>query len=173
MTSSSEWTQIAEACESAEGPDREIDARMAAALRFIPDRPEWCEESRLTVPVSYMTDHERVVMVTLKKGERLLSRVSPPYTSSLDAITEAIKWEFPDPYFGIGRASRKDGRDWLAIVPGSGWSPSSLGVTTEVFNEKLCAYARTYVLALCAAFCRAMAVKAEKDAKKEATDGAQ
>lgn len=138
MTSASEWNAIAEACEAAEGPSREIDTRIACRLFAENGFPAAVKDN---------------------------AWIATALTSSLDAITETIKWEFSDPYFCIDRVSRKDGRDWFAMVSGLGWSPKSLGMTTEVFNEKLCAHARTYVLALCAAFCRAMAVKAENEAK--------
>ncbi len=161
MTSASEWNAIAEACEAASGPDREIDSRIA-----------WNLYMALAGLARERDGVREVNWRWHKPGESKWrpynSSDDEPYTRSLDAITWMITREFPDPYFCIDRVIRKDGRDWFAMVSGLGWSPKSLRMTTEVFNEKLCAHARTPALALCAAFCRAMAVKAENEAKEVA-----
>lgn len=107
----SEWLAIAEACESATGPDRDIDARVGAALGIM-----W----------------------------------HGAYTASLDAITAAIGERLPGWHW-------ETGADRCALVRDPA---EALGAAAD----HVCWKAATPALALCAAFCRAMAERSAADA---------
>ena len=121
MTSSSEWNAIADACEAAEGPDRKIDARMAAALG--------------TPATSF-------------------------FTGSLDVIVQVMVWGFPGHAIRADLASFENDGRCLARL----YKPARNGS----FDEVARGFSTTPALALCAAFCRAMAVKAENEANEAA-----
>lgn len=114
MTSASEWNAIADACEAAEGPSRDIDARMAAALG--------------TPATSF-------------------------FTGSLDVIVQVMAWGFPGHAIRADLASFENDGRCLARL----YKPAINGYFDDVTGS----FSATPALALCAAFCRAMAVKAE------------
>jgi len=142
MTDKAEWLALAERCEKATGPDRSIDCWIE----------NYCGIARFDA--AYRGD----------PGMRVNIR---PLTASIDAITALIEWELPG---------------WM-------WRVQTCGVSSEAWvapdlNNPLCSpeiradearwhdYAernevelrpgsnKSAIIALCAAFCRAMAEKA-------------
>jgi len=114
MTTEAEWIALAERCEKATGPDRELDAAIYDAVNGGSDA--W-EAIRKWGGVQWIEHH----------------------TSSLDAITALIEREL--------------NCSWRA-----GNTPSGRGFALLGTNTKEHA-ASSPALALCAAFCRAMAEK--------------
>ena len=107
----SKWLELAQRCEQAMGPDRDIERCMCSLI------PEGFQ----TLP-------------------------NAGFTSSLDAITALIDRELP----GSMRSIRKhpDGEAVAQV-----WNSQVVGETPQ---QRCCA---SEALALCAAFCRAMAAK--------------
>jgi hypothetical protein len=131
MTSKAEWLALAERCKKATGSDRETDATLASTLGR---RVEWHVES------GGYKGHSNLhpVQLTSWGGEEV-----PSYTASLDAITALIERELPE-VTGIIPLTGGD-EAWLWPKSGNpkGWRCN----------------AASPALALCAAFCRAMAEK--------------
>lgn len=123
-----EWLALAERCETAKGPDREIDASIYALLGHSVKRG----------PVSPYPRRERTWCLRIAKNWSAMDRL----TASLDAITALIERELPGSTFKVGR----DGA-------GANYAQCAGKRITE---------AATPTLALCAAFCRAMAEKGER-----------
>ena len=97
---------------------------------------------------------DRVIDVRIATA--LQARSTLPYSRSIDAITEAIAR-------GLTECN------WAC----NGWSrcgPPRAEIDWPGLRSSVVSYARTPALAICAAFCRAMAVKAESEAKKEAAE---
>jgi len=129
MTTKAEWIALAERCEGATGPDREIERCICS---LIPDGFQ-------TIPFS-------------------------GFTSSLDAITALIERELPEMRW-LCRPDKEGGFGNLYTAP-EAIEQGSLKTWETIKQESLkewpCwAYADTPALALCAAFCRAMAEKVE------------
>ena len=125
------WVELAERCEKAMGPDREIDAAMAKALGLVPPglTPGASRgyEARFSNSAGLVWD-------------------APYYTTSLDAIAALIERKLPGWRVrwhtdgdGVHEAFLEDKGDFDAIDARH----------TETF-------AASPALALCAAFCRAM-----------------
>ena len=131
MTTTKEWLALAERCEKATGPDREIDAEIYDAL--CPQR------------LGYKAGKN---IVRVFGGAAWL----PCFTISLDAITTLIEQELPKAEFNSTSKVQGDGIGglkryayaWLVIGPDV-WGD------TAVASE---------ALARCAAFCRAKAAGA-------------
>jgi hypothetical protein len=121
MTSKEEWLALAERCEKATGPDREIDGAIIAALGFSWRGMDYWDNATSTKILRGRTD----------------------YTASLDAITALIEREMTD-------------AGWSAH---SEYYDESVGRITRRGKDTIVCYAATPALALCAAFCRAMAEK--------------
>lgn len=122
------WLALAERCEKATGPDREIDGKIAHALR---------------------------------PGVLIRGFYFTPYTASLDAITALIERELPGTSWRIHW--RGIGRNCCGMISRLG--PDDYDEFNVEFGDEV-AIGRGYrvatpALALCAAFCRAMAEKAE------------
>ena len=109
------WLALAERCEKATGPDREVDLDLVSS-------------------------------VIGKRWPHTMATVAS-YTDSLDAITALIERELPGWRWKAGRA---EFHCWATIYGGAGEGPVFSAVSVQG-----CA-----ALALCAAFCRAMAEKA-------------
>ena len=121
------WVKLAERCEKAKGPDREIDFKIGFATgwrRYIHDGNDMIIDWEGNMFPDYY-------------GSML-----PSVTESLDAITALIERELP----GNMRSIRKypDGEAVAQV-----WN-SQVGETPR---QRCCA---SEALALCAAFCRAM-----------------
>jgi hypothetical protein len=141
MTTKAEWIALAERCEKATGSDREIDAAVMAALRFV--KHGWFEHD------GAKEWHWAIEGTGVFFKGRL--------TASLDAITALIERELPDYHWRI-QGGRKD----------TGWTQMS-GDPRAYIKAKASRLvqhtdgkdgeAATPAIALCAAFCRAMAEK--------------
>jgi hypothetical protein len=125
MTSKAEWIALAERCEGATGPDRDLDCALYALVRRHMNPVALLESFRREISIQSMVDC---------------------FTASLDAITALIERELP-------------GWEWQAN--GNRGKPKSLAwVYSGSQHDKVHkSYAATPALALCAAFCRAMAEK--------------
>ena len=121
MTSKADWIALAERCEKAMEPDREIDWCIHAAIL------NWPAEIKPRQP----GDAE--------------------YTASLDAITALIERELPGLGWRIAGQDEHGGKPYAQIR----WP-----IQNQIWRQEI-AHAATPALALCAAFCRAMAEKAE------------
>jgi hypothetical protein len=126
MTSKAEWLALAERCEKAMEPDREIDWCIHAAIL------NWPAEIKPRQP----GDAE--------------------YTASLDAITALIERELPDFHWRIQGGCKKTG--WIQM---SGDPRAYIKSKAKDYKIGFDGEAATPALALCAAFCRAMAEAAE------------
>jgi len=147
MTSKAEWLALAERCEKETGVDREIDCLIAVAVNDVPagymrhDAFSWTCPQPPFMPLAY----------------------SPAYfTYSLDAITALIERELPEMRW-LCRPDKEGGFGTLYAAP-EAIEQGSLKTWETIKQESLkewpCwAYADTPALALCAAFCRAMAEK--------------
>jgi hypothetical protein len=120
-----EWIALAERCEKATWPDREIDGTIFDAL---------------SLDLSISAEH-------LAKDKRLTLEWLPRYSASLDVITALIERELPE----VQWLCRPDKEGGFANL-------YRMGNTGGVIMSWPC-YAATPALALCAAFCRAMADK--------------
>jgi hypothetical protein len=131
MTSKAEWLALAERCEKATGPDREIDAEIYDTL--CPQR------------LGYKAGKN---IVRLFGGAAWL----PCFTVSLDAITALIERELPATWvWTLGQNIHH--RTW-------GVSINNLDSDGAPYSVCWGASSHAPALALCAAFCRAMAEKA-------------
>jgi hypothetical protein len=131
----SEWLELAKRCEAAKGPDREIDAAIMAAL--------FAAASSCDV---FAEKDGAVVSYPHAGGKRI--DASPIYTASLDAITALIERELPESGHGY---TVHDVREKQAVAH----------VCVDYDADPCGASAATPALALCAAFCRAMAERGE------------
>lgn len=143
-----DWVRLAERCEKATGPDREIDALIwlafgDAKMRFSKASGKWAFfiapfEDRQVAQLSNVKGCEAEAIKALGQYDFL-----PRPTASLDAITALIDRELP----GSMRSIRKhpDGEAVAQV-----WNSQVVGETPR---QRCCA---SEALALCAAFCRAM-----------------
>jgi hypothetical protein len=127
------WIALAERCEKATGPDREIDAAIFLAINPAFSAPEWklygggfrhiydSSDARILPPASHTPGR---------------------YTASLDAITALIQKELPE-------------HDYT-----SGHTNGGLTIHAQCGSTEY-RYAETEPLARCAAFCRAKAELAQ------------
>lgn len=146
-----DWVRLAERCEKATGPDREIDALIwlafgDAKMRFSKASGGWAFfiapfEDRQVAQLSNVKGCEAEAIKALGQYDFL-----PRPTASLDAITALIERELPGWRVrwhtdgdGVHEAFLEDKGDFDAIDARH----------TETF-------AASPALALCAAFCRAM-----------------
>jgi hypothetical protein len=151
MTTKAEWLALAERCEKATGPDRQIDALIwqilygKAALKYA-HRGHLIEAENGEVPIS-------AVRVTEHDPESVArSFGAPALTASLDFINALIEREFPEAEFNSTSKVQGDGIGglkryayaWLVIGPRH-------YATNAVASE---------ALGRAATFCRAMAEKA-------------
>jgi hypothetical protein len=132
MTSKAEWLALAERCEGATGPDREIDAEIYDAT---------------TPHLLYAGEYAGKRAVRRSGGAVWL----PFFTYSLDDITALIKRELPGLGWRIAGQDEHGGKPYAQIR----WP-----IQNQIWRQEI-AHAATPSLALCAAFCRAMAEKAE------------
>jgi hypothetical protein len=139
MTTKAEWIALAERCEKATGHDRDIDARIEALVngRLADARaPGWTFRAGL----------KPWQLSSAVRGEFIseTSRPASHYTASLDAITTLIERELPEVQW-LCRPDKEGGFGNLyrRRNPDRSWP----------------CFAFTPALALCAAFCRAMADK--------------
>jgi hypothetical protein len=132
MTSKAEWLALSERCEKATGPDRDIDAEIYDAT---------------TPHLLYAGEYAGKRAVRRSGGAVWL----PFFTYSIDDITALIERELP-------------AAAWRAVRPLDDRKPQGTiqrRGETGGFNIWVDTEAATPALALCAAFCRAMAEKAE------------
>lgn len=127
-----EWLVLAERCEKATGPDREIASAIARAIgwtfqKMKGDRHEYWRKPGAT--------------------EYYMRSELPELTNSLDAITSLIERELPHAW------SARNGR--------SGDSATARALLWIDGTPDRSGHGATVALALCAAFCRAMAEKGE------------
>jgi hypothetical protein len=130
-----EWLALAARCEAATGADREIDGAIALAFG-------WTLQKMRGDAKPYWRKPGETKFYT-----RELSG-PPAYTSSIDDITALIQRELPGWDWQV--ASKREDRD--------GCPAHVHGVFDRELLREGCA--ATPALALCAAFCRAMAEKA-------------
>lgn len=146
MTAKAEWLALAERCEKATGPDREIDYRMAYGLgwRF--------DGYHLARDLPCLSDEQFANLHNLAGQWKRPGVVDWPYpgtnhaepcvwTASLDAITGLIERELPDYDYTFGKTN------------------GGLTIHAQCGSPEM-TFSATPALALCAAFCRAMAEKA-------------
>jgi len=132
MTSKADWIALAERCEKATGTDREIDGDIAhAAKQFVDYLTRVPERPWLWAEFVDPDDWE--------------CWEAPEYTASLDAITAMIERELPKMQW-LCRPDKEGGFANLYRRGDDGWAIMSWPC-----------HAATPALALCAAFCRAMA----------------
>ncbi len=146
MATHQEFLQLAERCEKATGPDREIDFAIGLLSGVYQLAEPICGErieGDTTVYVTYMHP------VYNSQWHGPINSCVPKLTASLDAITALIERELPGWHWHASTHMRKG---VSAINDGS--------------NDWAWITADTPALALCAAFCRAMAdhATATKDA---------
>jgi hypothetical protein len=132
MTTKAQWLALAERCEKATGPDRELDCAIYALAKKHMNPAALLESFRREFSISAMID---------------------AYTTSLDAITALIERELPAAWvWTLGQN-----------IHHRTWSVSINNLDSDGAPYSVCWGASSYApaLALCAAFCRAMACKSE------------
>ena len=140
MTTKAEWTALAERCEKATGPDREIDGDIAhAAKQFVDYLPRVPERPWLWAEFVEPDDWE--------------CWEAPEYTASLYAIVALI-----------GRGELPAAWVWTLgqNIHHRTWGVSINNLDSDGVPYSVCwgASSHSPALALCAAFCRAMSEKA-------------
>jgi len=131
MPTRDEWLALAERCETAEGPDRELDRAFGAALH--PDANLWTPSFWSGGPNEFLRWPDR-------ENGAARYEMLPQYTTSLDAAVAVV-----EEYFG-----RRWQLKWLGDEHGHD--------IVDAWVED--AYGNSYVspaLALMAAYCRARA----------------
>jgi hypothetical protein len=132
MTSKAEWLALSERCEKAKMADRETDGDIAhAAKQFVDYLPRIPERPWLWAEFVAPDDWE--------------CWEAPEYTASLDDITALIERELPD-------AGWSAHNEYYDVIEGR---------IMRRGQDTIMRYGATPALALCAAFCRAMAEAAE------------
>ena len=161
MATAKEWIALAKRCEEATGPGREIDVEIALAIDL---HPLGLQRLREIIHM-WGTTAEFVSDLTIGNA---WARMLPSYTASLDAITALMRTELPG---------------WMVRVQWCGLSAEAW-VAPDLNSPVLAAEIRAdearwhdyadrnevelrpgseqaAILALCAAFCRAMAERSE------------
>lgn len=134
-TTPEQWLALAERIEKAMGPDREIDGLIGKACKLLSPSARFTKDD-LWLNAYIWTIEDRSEYESFPYVEK--------YTSSLDIITALIEREFPDHLWTLQRNYAFGAK--AAIDP--------------TLATAISADAETPALALCAAFCRAMAEKA-------------
>jgi hypothetical protein len=146
--------ELRERLEKASGPDREIEARLCAAVYDIPEPPQAFKLG--VVPPINPIEAWRVECWADTGHVR--SHTPPRYTESIDAIVSLIERKLP----GWGYFIRRDGDGCNAgllypvhdrVTPGCGSHPTS------------------QPLALCLAFVKAMEAQSNEPASERVTGG--
>jgi hypothetical protein len=141
MTSKAEWLALAERCEKATGPDRELAKDFARALGLAPGNV-------VAQGYGWREDDSGWWLATGEDARIYPKRIAPPpVLSSLDAITALIARELPEAMGNVQFGK--------SVFPASGGYVAQLIVGEPDYSAE----GRTPALALCAAFCRAMAEK--------------
>ena len=132
--------QLALRCEQAEGPDRELDAKIALAAGWqeitLPHGSRYCIR-----PDGFKTSHGLVAY-------------APAYTASIDAALTLV----PEGWFvdNLAQSGRRDGTWWAALIqPPEG--DEETGKLTRDGARESAFDTPTPALALCAAVLRARA----------------
>jgi len=143
-----EWTALAERCEKATGPDREIDVALCIAAdapriltHLLSKELRPLQKGQWYACGDGYVSHPEWVYLDGAPGKSPAER----YTASLDAITALVERELPGCGFVV--KSRLTTAKTIARIFLRRWE----AVSSD--------YATTPALALCAAFCRAMASK--------------
>lgn len=165
MSDAAKWIELAERCEKATGPDRELDAAVMFDAFAVPvgqmsdggprgylwpsDNPSWSfglrfpGKGRDWFAKQRRGDKKETLLLERDGALVLMNDIRvPALTGSLDAITALVEEQMPGAHHGY---CRTDASTWAFVRLG--------GVPIESKP------AATPVLALCAAFCRAMAAK--------------
>lgn len=136
----SKWLELAERCEKATGPDREIECLIAVEAG--------------DVPAGY-TRHDAFTWICPQPPFMNLTYSPAYFTASLDAITALIERELPGWYRASGFNTEADADDILADG-----HFAVLALPSEESRDPIrIAACASEALARCAAFCRAMAAK--------------
>jgi hypothetical protein len=147
VTSKEEWLALAERCEKATGPDREVDVLIGLAL-------DWKTEATrpLREVVAIYGGPAEFVARCIDSPVSIYSHDEhmPRWAGSLDAITAMIERELPGRHWLSGQA----GDNWPGLF--SCWIMPPPGPC----DLDLICRAATEPLARCAAFCRAKAAGA-------------
>ena len=143
MVSRNEWLALAESFESAERPDREMDARILLACGWVLERRGNDRKAWLYPPSSCGRQDP-----FLRQDPLLLDAFVRP-SRSIDAIAALIGREVPQFELSISVGAEKCSA-WL-YAPGLG---EGVGVCFS--------HGATEALARTGAFCRAMAARAEE-----------
>lgn len=139
-TTAQQWLDLADRCEKATGPDREIDATIAIALFG------WREV------VEYIDPWGEVPRFINKDGDGPC--IPERYAESLDAITALIEREIPHALYYVSFSWAAESKAATGVINVFG------GVAPKRYVEQQhTGTATAAALALCAAFCRAMAAK--------------
>lgn len=145
MADRATWLELAARCEAAKEADREIDGLIEAALKWhLPG-----VYPKLTDAAVWEADKGRVTVWFSKTGLEASVYAAPSYTASLDAITALIERELPAAWaWTLGQNIHH--RTWGVSINNLDDSGAPYSVCWGQSNH-------TPALALCAAFCRAMA----------------
>lgn len=129
-----EWLALAERCEKATGLDREIDFKIGFATGWRKD---------------IIDGNEMVLDWECNEFPNHYGSLLPSVTESLDAITALIERELPGLGWRIAGRDEHGGKPYAQIR----WP-----IKDQVWKQEI-SHAATPALAICAAFCRAMADK--------------
>ncbi len=142
----SEWLALSKRCEEAKGPDREIDRAIFCAFNPEFSGPEW---KWYGMGLRHECDGSDAR--TLPSASHTPAR----YTASLDTLTALIERELPGWSFGLHTHLKND------VTFSHAEAGLSRAYISTAVPSLLIATASTTPLALCAAFCRAMAERTE------------
>jgi hypothetical protein len=161
-----QWLDLAERIEKATGPDREIDAAIMFDAFAVPvgqmsdggprgylwpgDNPSWCfgircpDKDRDWFAKQRQGDEKETLLIERDGALVLMNDLRvPALTASLDAITALIEREFPV--------------EWLRQDKWAGRRATCSMLLRPTPSTPFAGFSETPALALCAAFCRAMA----------------
>ena len=136
----SEWIALAKRCEEAKGPDRELDFAIGIASGVYTEAgpcPGHRQEGDKTRYVTYLHPKHK----TIWRGA--IGACVSYLTGSLDAITSLIEDRFTPNWTVERNCGGTDAQIW------------------DVGGSSVASNGHTPALALCAAFCRAMAERTE------------
>lgn len=143
--------ELAERCEAAAGPDRELDASVSAALGVIDDLRDYEHPTRLLGKPYFRVSRDglRVELGTVVDGvkHRVASRLPRPFTASLDAAMMLVP---EGAHCGMGQDGGPEGKGWA-------WVRCKVGDQWQEFSCEP-RFVANMTLALCAAALRARAI---------------
>ena len=148
MATAQEWLGLATRIEDTNGPNREIDALM---LRYV----DWKDADHEDGDKTWAESFDKW---GLQKSAEMLDRYTcvwrhlPKFTESLEKVTALIEQQFVRAEWSVDNGSVHVGEDLDDVIR----SPTATLFQRDPFIDEE-VMATTPTLALCAAFCRAMA----------------